>query len=110
MKAVPCLISAADLVRAALLAAAANDSQRRDELLSQALRKDPDCPPARWHSGYVRLDGQWLSTDDAQRRAAADQRLAEYRKLRDASVRYARWDLSRVDLVDPRSGTLLAPL
>jgi putative transposase len=25
-------------------------------------------------------------------------------------VRYARWDLSRVDLVDPRQGTLLAPL
>jgi putative transposase len=25
-------------------------------------------------------------------------------------IRYARWDLSRVDVVDPRHGTLLAPL
>ena len=25
-------------------------------------------------------------------------------------MRYARWDLGRVDLVDPRSGTILAPL
>jgi transposase InsO family protein len=35
---------------------------------------------------------------------------SRYRHFRDVSVRYARWDLSRVDLVDPRSGTLLAPL
>jgi len=33
-----------------------------------------------------------------------------YRHFRRVSVRYARWDLSRVDLVDPRSGTILAPL
>lgn len=35
---------------------------------------------------------------------------ARYRHFRDVSVRYAQWDLSRVDLVDPRSGTILAPL
>jgi putative transposase len=35
---------------------------------------------------------------------------ARLRHLRDVVVRYARWDLSRVDLVDPRHGTLLAPL
>jgi hypothetical protein len=33
-----------------------------------------------------------------------------YRHFRKVSVRYARWDLRRVDLVDPRSGTVLAPL
>jgi putative transposase len=33
-----------------------------------------------------------------------------YRHLNDVHVRYARWDLSRVDLVDPRSGTVLCPL
>ena len=33
-----------------------------------------------------------------------------YRHFRKVSVRYARWDLSRVDLVDPHSGTILAPL
>ncbi len=35
---------------------------------------------------------------------------ARYRHFSDVSVRYARWDLGRVDLVDPRSGTTLAPL
>jgi transposase InsO family protein len=35
---------------------------------------------------------------------------ARFRHFRDLVVRYARWDLSRVDLVDPRHGTLLAPL
>ena len=35
---------------------------------------------------------------------------ARYRHFQDVSVRYARWDLSRVDLVDPRSGTILAPV
>jgi len=35
---------------------------------------------------------------------------ARYRHFRDVSVRYARWDLSRVDLVDPHSGTILAPI
>jgi hypothetical protein len=35
---------------------------------------------------------------------------SRYRHFRDVSVRYARWDLSRVDLVDARSGTIPAPL
>ena len=33
-----------------------------------------------------------------------------YRHFRKVSVRDARWDLSRVDLVDPRNGTILSPL
>ena len=35
---------------------------------------------------------------------------SRYRHFRDVAVRYARWDLARVDLVDPRGGTILAPL
>lgn len=35
---------------------------------------------------------------------------ARYRYLNDVHVRYARWDLSRVDLIDPRSGTVLCPI
>lgn len=35
---------------------------------------------------------------------------ARYRHFRKVAVRYARWDLSRVDLVDPRDGTVLSPL
>jgi len=35
---------------------------------------------------------------------------ARFRHFNDVAVRYARWDLSRVDLIDQRSGTILAPL
>ena len=35
---------------------------------------------------------------------------ARYRHLERVHLRYARWDLSRVDLVDPRSGTVLCPV
>jgi transposase InsO family protein len=33
-----------------------------------------------------------------------------YRHFRSVTVRYARWDLGRVDLVDPHRGTILAPV
>jgi putative transposase len=33
-----------------------------------------------------------------------------YRHFREVTVRYARWDLGRIDLVDGRSGTVLAPI
>ena len=35
---------------------------------------------------------------------------ARYRHFREVAVRYARWNLGRVDLVDERSGTILAPI
>jgi putative transposase len=35
---------------------------------------------------------------------------ARYRHFREVSVRYSRWDLGRVDLVDGRSGIILAPI
>jgi putative transposase len=35
---------------------------------------------------------------------------ARYRHFKDVMVHYARWDLGRIDLVDPRNGTILAPL
>jgi putative transposase len=35
---------------------------------------------------------------------------SRYRHLPDVRLRYARWDLSRVDLIDPRSGTALCPV
>jgi hypothetical protein len=33
---------------------------------------------------------------------------SRYRQFRDVHVRYARWDLSRVDVIDPRTGAILA--
>ena len=35
---------------------------------------------------------------------------SQFAHLRQVSVRYARWDLSRVDLIDPRSGAALSAL
>ncbi|NEV65446.1 IS481 family transposase, partial [Thiorhodococcus minor] len=35
---------------------------------------------------------------------------ARYRALETVHLRYARWDLAHVDLVDPHSGVILAPL
>jgi hypothetical protein len=35
---------------------------------------------------------------------------ARYRHFRQVTVCYARWDLGRIDLVDGRSGTVLAPI
>ena len=35
---------------------------------------------------------------------------ARFRHFRQLSVRYARWNLGRVDLVDERNGTILAPI
>ncbi len=35
---------------------------------------------------------------------------SRYRHFSEIVVRYARWDLSRVDQIDPRSGAILAPI
>ncbi len=35
---------------------------------------------------------------------------ARYRHFRELTVRYARWDLGRVDLIDHRGGIILAPI
>jgi putative transposase len=35
---------------------------------------------------------------------------ARYRHSREVTVRYARWDLGRIDLIDGRSRTVLAPI
>jgi len=35
---------------------------------------------------------------------------ARFRHFRQVAVRYARWDLGRVDLIDPRTGVILAPI
>jgi putative transposase len=35
---------------------------------------------------------------------------ARFRHFREVTVRYARWNLGRIDLVDERSGTILAPI
>ena len=84
----------ADALRAEL---AGNTAQRR-VLLSVAIDAEPEYLPARWHSGQVQVDGEWLPVDKAQQVAAADPMRAEYRRLRSAGgdspadqVALARW-------------------
>jgi len=48
--------------------------------------------------GTVSLDGQRFEIP------------SRYRHLSELQLRYARWDLSRVDLVDARSGAILSPI
>ena len=48
--------------------------------------------------GTVSLDGQRFEIP------------SRYRQLSTVHLRYARWDLSRVDLLDARSGTILCPV
>jgi putative transposase len=83
----------------------------------QRYRAGPDvgreCPPA----DGVRRAFQIESTR-TQRRSDGTISLhgrrfeipAQFMHLREVSVRYARWNLARVDLIDPRTGAVLTPL
>ncbi|HUT95713.1 MAG TPA: polymorphic toxin-type HINT domain-containing protein [Thermoguttaceae bacterium] len=57
------------------------DDQRNDSLRT-VLERDPDCAPARWHSGYVQEDDRWVKFDASAKRSPEDASLAEYRRLR----------------------------
>ncbi len=92
------IAQAEQLVRRALQSEARGESGHRDALLAKALLLDADFAPARWHSGNVRLDQQWLDIVEAQRQAAADPRFAQYQQLVDqyagtlaGEVNLARW-------------------
>ncbi|MEX2112211.1 MAG: hypothetical protein WD845_03450, partial [Pirellulales bacterium] len=76
----------AELVNAALCSELDGPSDQRQTLLDRALALDPNYTPARWHSGYVRWDDQWLTLDEVATRAADDKQLAEYRQRRDAMI------------------------
>ncbi|NLE57452.1 MAG: hypothetical protein GX616_03770 [Planctomycetes bacterium] len=76
-------VESPDLVQAALSAEAAGNRELRRELVRDAIEKQPESALAHWCAGEVRQNGRWLTLDEAQRQAAADPRLAEYRKLRD---------------------------
>lgn len=86
------------LVADALRAEVAGETARRRVLLSVAIDAAPDFLPARWHSGQVLADGEWLPVDKAQQAAAADPNRAEYQRLcaaggdsLDGQLAIARW-------------------
>ncbi len=86
------------LVADALRAELTGDSARRRVLLSEAIDAAPDYLPARWHSGQVRAEGEWMPADQAQAEAAADPKRVEYELLRktagkvpNGQLALARW-------------------
>jgi hypothetical protein len=73
-------------VRDALAAELAGDNDRRAELLSQALNQDPNCKSARWQAGFVKLDGTWLTPQDAEHKYSSESKLGEYRQKRNSDA------------------------
>ncbi len=71
------------LVRRALEAEIAGDGGRRNRLLADARRIDPNFAPSQWHAGFVQLGDEWLAVEEAERRTAEKGLVNEYRSLRD---------------------------
>jgi hypothetical protein len=85
-------------VSLALEAELAGDQQKREKFLHMALITTPHCEAAHWGLGKVAHDGQWLSRNEVQARAASDPMLAAYDAERTAArsdkqpeLRLARW-------------------
>ena len=76
----------AGLVKAALQSELDGPSDVRKSLLDEALKRDPNFAPARWQSGFVRFDNEWLKVDEVAKRATSDEQLSAYRKQRDALI------------------------
>src|SRR5262245_38461367 len=74
------------------------DTARQISLVREAVRLAPDVNLARWQLGQMKVGAAWVPIEDAQRSAAANPKLAEYRQLRtqygdglDAQAALARW-------------------
>jgi hypothetical protein len=52
----------------------------------------------RQSDGTISLEGRRFEVPD------------RFRHMRNLTVRYARWDLSHIDLIDPRSAKVIAPI
>jgi putative transposase len=96
---------------------------------NRALHRETDCAPVRRFAQAPNVlrpspssaslrDAFRLQTTRRQRHSDGTISLegvrfeipARYRHFRELTVRYARWDLGRVDLVDRQSGVILAPI
>ena len=71
------------IVQAALQAEVDGDPSHREVLLTRALQRDSKHLPARWHSGHVQVQDQWLTLEQAENDATQQGTVAAYRKLRD---------------------------
>jgi len=82
------------LVAAAVKAELEGETARSFTLLHDAIRVDPDNRLARAQLGEIKVDGKWMSAEEAQRRAAADPLQKEYRERRRAAGENAQGQLA----------------
>ena len=92
-------------VREALAAELAGDDAGREALLAKTLHDEPDCRAARWQSGFVLLDGKWLTPQEAARKYAKEGNLAEYHQRRDQAAKAGLF--SRVAISTDIAGTAI---
>ena len=90
--------SGSQLVADALRAEVEGNLAGRRVLLSVAMDAHPDYEPARWQSGQIEVDGEWMTAEQAQQIAANEPRRIEYQVLRraasdslDDQLQLARW-------------------
>ncbi|TWU28249.1 polymorphic toxin-type HINT domain-containing protein [Bythopirellula polymerisocia] len=121
--------SAHNLFRQALAADVQGDSAKRDQLLIEAERADPEFNLAHWYRGKVLFDGNWKPIDAVQQLVASDPRWDEYqtrlvesndslasqaalaRWCRDESLTYeAKWHWFKVLSLDPNNREALGSL
>ena len=62
--------AARQLVEHALEHEASGEVSSKQTLLAEALKQLPDFAPARWQSGFVKLDNRWTKVDEAPQAAA----------------------------------------
>jgi Pretoxin HINT domain len=75
--------TAGQLIEAAGRAKADGRPALAYSLLHKVVRIAPDNSLARWQLGQVKVDREWLSVEEAQRRAEADPRLAKYQERKE---------------------------
>ncbi len=86
-----------ELVETALRYELEGENDRRQVMLNAALEANPNDALANWHAARVWSNDRWLDLSEAQRQAATDPTLTQYRQIRqgantpDKLLALARW-------------------
>jgi hypothetical protein len=75
------------LVEASLEALRDRRDHRHQSFLKESLAKLPDFAPARWHSGFVHMGGEWVHVDQAPYLAGDNPVLRKYVEMRERADR-----------------------
>ena len=69
----------------------------RDRLLEQAAAQDDDYAPAKWHQGLVRHQNAWIRAEDLPELLGGQQRIADYRRVRERYPQTVQGQLALAD-------------